>query len=97
LVLNPITCSARGWPGSAELAFAFTAYSVQLLMHFPQEIFKSMSFRVDGGYTTVDTLGSGFSGPYGVAVDGSGNVFVADTLNNVVKEILAAGGYTTTR
>ena len=37
------------------------------------------------------TLGSGFSGPSGVAVDASGNVFVADTLNNAVKEILAAG------
>jgi DNA-binding beta-propeller fold protein YncE len=28
-------------------------------------------------------------------VDGSGNVFVADFGNNAVKEILAAGGYTT--
>ena len=27
----------------------------------------------------VNTLGSGFNQPYGVAVDGSGNVFVADT------------------
>ena len=35
-----------------------------------------------GGYTTVNTLGSGFSlAPTGVAVDGSGNVFVADTDN----------------
>ena len=33
--------------------------------------------------------------PFGVAVDGSGNVFVADTGNNAVKEIVAAGGYTT--
>jgi len=42
----------------------------------------------------MSTLGSGFSIPYGVAVDGSGNVFVADRGNNAVKEILAAGGYT---
>jgi DNA-binding beta-propeller fold protein YncE len=41
------------------------------------------------------TLGSGFSGPSGVAVDNAGNVFVADTDNNAVKEIMAAGGYTT--
>ena len=41
------------------------------------------------------TLGSGFSFPIGVAVDGSGNVFVADASNDAVKEILAAGGYTT--
>jgi DNA-binding beta-propeller fold protein YncE len=44
---------------------------------------------------TVITLGSGFNQPSSVAVDGSGNVFVADTYNNAVKEILAAGHYTT--
>ena len=48
-----------------------------------------------GGYTTVNTLGSGFSSPTGVALNASGDVFVADTGNNAVKEILAAGGYTT--
>ena len=43
------------------------------------------------------TLGSGFSYPYGVAVDGSGNLFVADNGSGSVKEILAAGGYTTVK
>jgi streptogramin lyase len=38
------------------------------------------------------TLGSGFSSPCGVAVDGSGNVFVADTGNDAVKEIEAVNG-----
>jgi NHL repeat len=47
------------------------------------------------GYTTVNTLGSGFNSPTGVAVDGNGNVFVADTFNNATKEILANSGYTT--
>ena len=32
-----------------------------------------------------------------MAVDGSGNVFVADFGNGAVKEILAAGGYTTVK
>ncbi|MEI9984329.1 MAG: hypothetical protein WDN69_14635 [Aliidongia sp.] len=40
----------------------------------------------------IVTLGSGFSLPAGVAVDGHGNVFVADTFNNTVKEIPAGGG-----
>jgi sugar lactone lactonase YvrE len=40
----------------------------------------------------VNTLGSGFKLPYGVAVDSLGNVFVADTDNNAVKEIVAEGG-----
>jgi sugar lactone lactonase YvrE len=35
----------------------------------------------------VTTLGGGFSGPEGVAVDGSGNVYVADFGNNAVKEM----------
>ncbi len=41
------------------------------------------------------TLGSGFLSPMGVAVDGSGNVYLADTYHSAVKEILAAGGYST--
>jgi DNA-binding beta-propeller fold protein YncE len=38
------------------------------------------------------SIGSGFNLPAGVAVDGSGNVFVADKFNNAVKEIVAVGG-----
>ena len=44
---------------------------------------------------TIVTLGSGFNQPEGVAVDGSGDVFVGDTTHKQVKEILAAGGYST--
>ena len=44
--------------------------------------------------TTV-TLGSGFIHPFGVAVDAGGNVFVVDTDNSAVKEIVASGGYST--
>jgi hypothetical protein len=39
-------------------------------------------------------LGSGFIKVGGLAVDGAGNIFVADILGNAVKEIVAAGGYT---
>ena len=37
----------------------------------------------------VTTLGGGFSDPWGVAVDGSGNVYVADDGNSAVKEMPA--------
>jgi sugar lactone lactonase YvrE len=40
-------------------------------------------------------LGTGLNQAEGVAVDESGNLFVADTQDYQVKEILAAGGYTT--
>jgi sugar lactone lactonase YvrE len=40
-------------------------------------------------------LGSGLSSPGGVAVDGSGNVYIADTSNNrILKETLDSGAYT---
>ncbi len=35
------------------------------------------------------SLGGGFSLPWGMAVDGNGNVYVTDTGNNLVKEIPA--------
>ena len=44
---------------------------------------------------TILSRGSGFAGPTGVAMDGAGNVFVADSQSNAVKEILAQGGYST--
>ena len=48
-----------------------------------------------GGYTTVKTLVSGnFGIPFGLATDGSGNVFVADYSDGGVTEIMANGGYT---
>ena len=55
----------------------------------PQVVFSSNS--------TLSVLGSGLQAPNAVAVDWSGNVFVADTNNNAVKEVLAAGGYTTVK
>ncbi len=51
---------------------------------------------------TQSTLGNGFTAPWGAAIDGSGNLFVADeggsgssVGNSAVYEVLAAGGYTT--
>jgi sugar lactone lactonase YvrE len=60
----------------------------------PQTIFATTATGVALPASQL-SLASGFSGPSGVALDGNGNIFVADSDNNVVKEIFAAGGYTT--
>jgi sugar lactone lactonase YvrE len=44
---------------------------------------------------TLSTITSGFSFPFGIAVDSKGNVFVVDqTANTLYKEILSGGVYT---
>jgi len=48
-----------------------------------------------GTMTTIPTSGVTLNGPFAVAVDKSGNIFIADTLNNVVREVDIAGTVTT--
>ncbi|WP_413670971.1 putative Ig domain-containing protein [Mucilaginibacter sp. Mucisp86] len=45
-------------------------------------------------YSTPVTKSSGFNDPTGVAVDASGNIYVADYMNSLVKKIPAGGGAT---
>ena len=48
----------------------------------------SYGFSGDGGLAT----GAELSYPQGVAVDGSGNIFIADGSNYVIREVMASGG-----
>ena len=48
--------------------------------------------KIPAGGGAPVVIGSGFNNPFGVAVDASGNVFVADSGNGLVKEVPAGGG-----
>jgi trimeric autotransporter adhesin len=48
--------------------------------------YQTTGFSGDGGPATAATLNQ----PNGVAVDGAGNIYISDSINNRVREILAA-------
>jgi sugar lactone lactonase YvrE len=48
------------------------------------------------GYTSGTGSAAAFSGPSGIAVDGTGNIYVADTLNNMIRVGTPTPGVTTT-
>ena len=52
--------------------------------------------EVPAGGGAQTTVGSGLNYPTGVAVDGAGDVFIADSDNNRVVEVPAGGGAQTT-
>ena len=54
----------------------------------------AQSITFAGAQTTVPA--SGLSRPFAVAVDGAGDVFIADTYNSRVVEVPAGGGPQTT-
>ncbi len=47
------------------------------------------------GYTNATGTNAAFNSPQGISIDGSGNLYVADYLNNAVREVTTAGVVTT--
>ena len=52
-------------------------------------------FGTSGGFTDGVVSGARFNSPSGVAVDSSGNIYVADTANNRIRKISTAGDVST--
>ncbi|MGA8189133.1 MAG: hypothetical protein WB776_14495, partial [Candidatus Sulfotelmatobacter sp.] len=90
-----------GYPGSVAFDGVGNAY---IAASYSSHIFKvdttgtltvvagngTHGYSGDGGPATSAALG--IFGPEGVAVDGSGNIFIADTDNSVIREVVASTG-----
>ncbi|MGA8735444.1 MAG: hypothetical protein WB558_16120, partial [Terriglobales bacterium] len=90
-----------GYPGSIVLDAAGDIYIAD---SYSSHIFKvdttgtltvvagngTHGYSGDGGPATRAALG--IFGPEGLAVDGSGNIFIADTDNSVIREVVATSG-----
>src|SRR5262245_58119565 len=81
--------------GGTMIALAFTA--IQSLAQSTYEPYTFATLAGGGGFGSPDTPGSAarISNPAGVAVDGAGNVYVADTFNNAIRKVTPAGIVTT--
>ena len=94
--LNRATALSEGSQPSSRRLFSLTLFAtLATLCLFVLAGVKLQAQTAHVG--KLVTLGSGFANPFTVAVDASGNVAVIDYGNHAVKEIMAAGGYTTVR
>ena len=88
--------TALAFDSSGNLYIAAPALQ-QILKVTPQGVVSVFAGTGSAGYTgdggpAVDAT---FEDPFGVTLDGSGNVFIADTKNNVVREVTTDGNIKT--
>jgi streptogramin lyase len=57
----------------------------------PTGIVSTLAGNINGGSTNGIGTNATFNQPFGVAVDASGNVFVADTYNHLIRKITTTG------
>lgn len=86
-------------PRAVVVAAEDTIYVADTGNHIIRKIYKGRVTTFAGtgkaGYRNGTALQAQFNAPSGLAVDTKGNLFVADTLNNVIRKITPAGAVST--
>ncbi|HEX2900329.1 MAG TPA: NHL repeat-containing protein, partial [Bacteroidia bacterium] len=81
---------------ATSVIFVTDTYNSTIRSVTPNGMVTTFAGSADSRGSTGGTGGAArFAGPQGVAVDGAGNVYVADTHNHTVRRIAAAGVVTT--
>jgi serine/threonine protein kinase, bacterial len=77
--------------------FVADTYNNKIRKVTSAQVVTTLAGNAANGAGWADGSGSAasFNGPYGIAVDGNGNIFVADYANNKIRKLTAAGVVTT--
>src|SRR5947207_10841890 len=77
------------------IVLALTA--IQSLAQSNYEPYTFTTLAGGGGFISLDEAGNAarFVGPFGVAVDGAGSVYVADSFNHAIRKVTPDGVVTT--
>lgn len=96
-----LSAASQGGTGSANVAFGFDA-NPGLTRSATLDISGQILTITQAGSTYVPAqslttlVSSGLSNPHGVAVDGAGNVYIADSGNNAIRKWVVASNTLTT-
>jgi sugar lactone lactonase YvrE len=94
------TAASFFFPNSVAVDAMGNVYTTEYVTNLIRKVAPDgtvTTFAGSGASGQADSTGTAasFSGPSGVAVDAAGNVYVADTYNNVIRKITPAGAVTT--
>ncbi|CAJ0783391.1 NHL repeat-containing protein [Ralstonia chuxiongensis] len=76
-------------------AYVADFYNNRIRKVTPSGVVSTVAGSGSPGSTNGSSADASFNGPYGVAVDASGNVYVADVGNNLIRKVSSDGSVTT--
>ncbi len=88
------TCTVKA-SQSGDGAYAAAAHATQSVTVNNSVTVSTLAGNLTSGRTNGTGLEASFNGPVGVAADGFGNVYVADTYNNLIRKISSSGSVST--
>ncbi len=74
-------------PNQNSLLFTQEGYNIIRGYNFEKQSVYTLTGNIDSGYKNGDTTQALFNNPTGMATDHKGNIYIADTLNHVIRKI----------